>query len=78
MRVEGDLASWIFSENLCSIQVENHNEVQAVLDDLKLMRHAALSGYCSTHLKLIPVNVVIQSVILHLSWNIGFYFTMHT
>ena len=43
--------------------VENHNELQAVLDYMKLMQHAALSGDCSAPLKLVPVDGVKQSVV---------------
>ena len=56
--------------------VENHNEVQAVLDDMKLMQRAALSGYCSATLKLMPVEVVMHLVVLHLSFVIDHYLTM--
>ena len=71
------LEAWIFLENFCSIQVENLNEVQAVLDDMKLMQRAVLSGYCSATLKLMPVEVVMHSVVLHLSLVIDDHFTMH-
>ena len=57
--------------------VENHNEVQAVLNDMKLMQRALLSSYCSATLKLMPVEVVMHSVVLHLSLVIDDHFTMH-
>ena len=62
---------------IAAYSVENHNAVQAVLADMKLMQRAALSGYCSATLKLMPVEVVMHSVVLHLSLVIDGHFTMH-
>ena len=45
---------------IAAYSVENHNVVQAVLVDMKLMQRAALSGYCSAPLKLVPVDGVKQ------------------
>ena len=43
--------------------VRNHNAAHDVLVDMKLMQHAALSGYCSAPLKLVPVDGVKQSLV---------------
>ena len=58
--------------------VENHNEVQAVLDDMKLMQRAALLGYCSAPLKLVPVDGVKLSVVDYPFLDLDCCFKMYT
>ena len=48
---------------IAAYSVENHNAVQAVLVDMKLMQRATLLGYCSGPLKLVPIDGVKQSVV---------------
>ena len=45
--------------------VKNHNAAHDVLVDMKLMQHAALSGYCSAPLNLAPVSDVLQFSPVH-------------
>ena len=58
--------------------VRNHNAAHDVLVDMKLMQHAALSGYCSAPLKLVPVDGVKQSVVDYPFLDLDCCFKMYT
>ena len=57
--------------------VKNHNAAHDVLVDMKLMQHAALSGYCSAPLNFAPVSDVLQFSPVHLFLGLAYYLIMH-
>ena len=63
---------------IAAYSVENHNAVQAVLVDMKLMQRAALTGYCSALIILAFVRDVMQCSLVHLFLGCAYYLTMHS
>ena len=61
-------AVW-FGDDFGSIQLKSIMQRLAVLGYIDLMQRAALIRYCSAFKKVLPVEVVKQSMVLHLSWN---------
>ena len=55
---------------IAAYSVENHNAVQVVLADMKLMQRATLSGYCNAPLKLVPVDGSSNQWLTTLSWTL--------
>ena len=60
-----------------SIQLKSIMQCLAVLAYIELLQCTALIRYCSALLKVVPVEDVMQSVVLYLSLDTDHHLTMH-
>ena len=66
-----------FSKNFGSMLLKRILQCLAVLTFIELMQRTAIIRYCSALKELPPIEVVKQSIVLHLFWNIDPHPTMH-